>query len=180
MTPEETLGRMEAAADQFYTLAVATNCHAYIEFTGLLREYCKVCRENLARGIDFRELNGHRSERMELQPYELHYFQEKLNCIFQGLLVVKAEGQKFPVASEHSVTVELSECSVNEYAPAGTAAGDYRYYRFTYWDGQRIHHTHIPGGNVGSILAQSRAIEVRSAIAKGISPPEIVEMIRRW
>jgi hypothetical protein len=54
MTPEESLDRMEAAANQFYMLAAATNCHAYIEFTGLLREYCKVCRENLARGIDFR------------------------------------------------------------------------------------------------------------------------------
>lgn len=79
---------MEAAADQFYMLATATRCHAYIKFTGLLREYCKVCRENLARGIDFRELNGHRSQRMELQPYPIEYFNEKLNCIFQGLLVV--------------------------------------------------------------------------------------------
>ncbi|NQE37525.1 hypothetical protein [Microcoleus asticus] len=89
LTPEESLDRMEAAANQFYMLATATDCHAYIEFTGLLREYCKVCRENLARGIDFRELNGHRSQRMELQPYELHYFQEKFNCIFQGLLRVE-------------------------------------------------------------------------------------------
>lgn len=89
LTPEESLDRMEAAADQFYMLATATDCHAYIEFTGLLREYCKVCRENLARGIDFRELNGHRSQRMELQAYELDYFKEKLNCIFQGLLRVE-------------------------------------------------------------------------------------------
>ncbi|MEG4047811.1 hypothetical protein [Microcoleus sp. Pol17_C1] len=89
LTAEESLDRMEAAADQFYILATATDCHAYTEFAGLLREYCKVCRENLARGIDFRELNGHRSQRMELQPYELDYFNEKLNCIFQGLLRVE-------------------------------------------------------------------------------------------
>jgi len=89
LTPEETLDRMDAAANQFYMLATATECHAYIEFTGLLREYWKICRENLARGIDFRELNGPRSQRMELQPYEIDYFNEKLNCIFQGLIVVK-------------------------------------------------------------------------------------------
>jgi len=89
MTPEESLDRMEVAAEQFYMLATATNCHAYIEFAGLLREYCKVCRENLARGIDFRELNGHPSQRMKIQPHEINYFNEKLKCIFQGLLQVE-------------------------------------------------------------------------------------------
>jgi hypothetical protein len=89
LTPEESLNRMEAAADQFYKLATATYCHAYIEFSGLLREYCQVCRENLARGIDFRELNGYHSQRMELQPHEIDYFNEKLKCIFQGLLRVE-------------------------------------------------------------------------------------------
>jgi len=90
MTPEESLDRMRLAADNFYIAATRTDCHALIEFTGLLREYCKVCQENLARGIDFRELNGHTSQRMELQPYEIDYFTEKLNCIFQGL--IKVEG----------------------------------------------------------------------------------------
>ncbi|MBD0307569.1 MAG: hypothetical protein ICV80_05340 [Microcoleus sp. T1-bin1] len=90
LTAEESLARMEAAADQFYMIATATDCHAFIEFTGLLPEYCKVCRENLARGIDFRELNGHRSQGMELQPYKVDYFNKKLNCIFQGLLRVEA------------------------------------------------------------------------------------------
>jgi hypothetical protein len=89
LTAQETLKRMWLVADEFYKGAAHTNCHAFIEFTGLLREYCKVCEENLARGIDFRELNGHRSQRMELQPHEIDYFNEKLNCIFQGLLVVK-------------------------------------------------------------------------------------------
>jgi hypothetical protein len=89
LTAPESLDRMEAAAHQFSMLATATDCYAFSEFAGLLREYCKICRENLARGIDFRELNGHRSQRMELQPWELDYFNEKLNCIFQGLLVVK-------------------------------------------------------------------------------------------
>ena len=92
MTPEESLDRMRRAADNFYVEAIRTDCHAFIEFTGLLREYCKVCEENLARGIDFRELNGHTSQRMQLQPHEIDYFNEKLNCIFQGLL--RVEGVK--------------------------------------------------------------------------------------
>jgi hypothetical protein len=89
LTAQESLDRMEAATDLFSRLAAATDCYAYTEFAGLLRQYCKVCRENLARGIDFRELNGPSSQRMELQPYEIDYFKEKLNFIFQGLLVVK-------------------------------------------------------------------------------------------
>ena len=88
-TAKESLRIMWLAADQFYKAAVRTDCHAFIEFTGLMREYCKVCEENLARGIDFRDLNAHTSQRMELQPHEIEYFNEKLNCIFQGLLVVK-------------------------------------------------------------------------------------------
>jgi hypothetical protein len=89
LTPEESLDRMEVAAHQFSMLATATYCYAFLEFAGLVREYCKVCRENLDRGIDFRELNGPRSQRMELQSYQIDYFNEKLNFIFQGLLVVK-------------------------------------------------------------------------------------------
>ncbi len=89
LTAQESLDRMEAATDLFSRQAAATDCYAFIEFAGLLREYCKVCRENLARGIDFRELNGLSSQRMELQSYQIDYFNEKLNFIFQGLLVVK-------------------------------------------------------------------------------------------
>ncbi len=93
LTPEQSLTRMWAAVDQFYTAAANANCHAFIEFTGLLREYCKVCEENLKRGIDFRELNAHRSQQMELQQYEIDYFNEKLNCIFQGLLKVERDDE---------------------------------------------------------------------------------------
>jgi hypothetical protein len=89
LTAQESLDRMEAATDLFSRQAAATDCYAYTEFAGLLREYCKICHENLARGIDFRELNGLSSQQMELQPYEIDYFKEKLKFIFQGLLLVK-------------------------------------------------------------------------------------------
>jgi hypothetical protein len=89
LTAEESLDRIEATTDLFSRLATATDCYAYTEFAGLLREYCKICRENLARGIDFRELNGPCSQRMELQSYHIDYFKEKLNFIFQGLLRVE-------------------------------------------------------------------------------------------
>jgi hypothetical protein len=89
MTPEESLNRMRLAADNFYYHVATSECYAFIALAGLMREYIKVCEENLARGIDFREPNCPPSQRMQLQPYELDCFEEKLNCIFQGCLEVK-------------------------------------------------------------------------------------------
>jgi hypothetical protein len=37
-TAQESLNRMWRAANQFYQAATETECHAFIEFTGLLRE----------------------------------------------------------------------------------------------------------------------------------------------
>ncbi len=89
MTPEQTLEKMRIVSANFYHGAQLTECHAFIEFSGLMNEYIKICEENLAQGIDFRELNGHRSQRMIIQPYEVDYVNEKLHCIYQGLIVVE-------------------------------------------------------------------------------------------
>ncbi len=93
MTPEESLQRLRLATDNFYYHVATSECQAFIELTGLMREYIKVCEENLARGIDFREPNGIPGQRMQLQPHEIAYFQEKLNCIFQGCFEVKRVGK---------------------------------------------------------------------------------------
>ncbi|MEG4977223.1 hypothetical protein [Microcoleus sp. K4-B3] len=93
MTPEESLDKMNLAASNFYDEAIRTDCHAFIEFTGLIREYIKICEENHAKGIDFREENAHTgNSQLKIEPYEIDYLNEKLHCIFQGLIVV--EGAK--------------------------------------------------------------------------------------
>ncbi|MCC3563729.1 MAG: hypothetical protein JGK26_32570 [Microcoleus sp. PH2017_27_LUM_O_A] len=51
---------------------------------------------------------------------------------------------------------------------------------FSYKEGGRVRHVHIPGGNVRSALSQSRAIEVRAKIAVGATSAQIAEMIRKW
>jgi len=89
MTPEESLVKMRAASNQFYTAATRVEAHAFVEFTGLINEYIKVCEANLKRGTDFRELNAHREGQLQMEPYQLDYITEKLNCIFQGALEVK-------------------------------------------------------------------------------------------
>ncbi|MEG4032213.1 hypothetical protein QUA26_29020, partial [Microcoleus sp. Pol12A4] len=42
-TPEEILEAMKAASHNYYRDAIATNCHTFIEFTGLINEYIKIC-----------------------------------------------------------------------------------------------------------------------------------------
>jgi hypothetical protein len=93
MTPEESLKRMRLAADNFYYHVAASESQAFIEITGLLWEYIKVCEQNFSRGIDFREPNGLPGQRMQLQPHELAYFEQKINCIFQGCFEVKRVGE---------------------------------------------------------------------------------------
>lgn len=93
LTAQETLQAMRLASDVFYSLAAQSQCHAYLEFTGILNEYIKICEENLARGIDFREENVHKgSSKIVIKDYQIDYMNEKLMCIFQGL--IKMQGAK--------------------------------------------------------------------------------------
>jgi hypothetical protein len=54
---------------------------------------------------------------------------------------------------------------VATYRPKGTARGG-EYFRFSYRAGGKMKHLHIPGGNTGSVLAQSRAAEVMELAAR--------------
>lgn len=77
---ERTLERMDHAADVFYAHAQTADFHQFLEFTGFIREYTKMCRELLKRGVDFTTESG------ELKTYEAHYIGEKFGCIFSPLL----------------------------------------------------------------------------------------------
>lgn len=89
---EQCLIKMQAASDAFYKAAVLAGNHAFIEFTGLMNEFIKICQENHDRGIDFTDANTHCSTRMKVAPYQMNYLREKLGCIFDGIQEVqKAE-----------------------------------------------------------------------------------------
>jgi hypothetical protein len=68
---------------------------------------------------------------------------------------------------------------VATYRPKGTARGG-EYFRFSYRAGSKMKHLHIPGGNTGSVLAQSRAAEVMELAAAGIPSLEICDRIKSW
>jgi hypothetical protein len=92
-TPEEILKAMRIASDNFYREAIATNCHAFIEFTGLMNEYIKLCEENLRLGIDFTKSNAHCGDEvpLKMKPYHLDYMNMKIHCIFQNLRLVEID-----------------------------------------------------------------------------------------
>lgn len=75
-TPQERavmLLGMRRTADAFYQQAVVIGNHPFIEFSGLLNEYIKLCEWAHADGIDFTQRN----------------MREKLDCIFSGRLAGK-------------------------------------------------------------------------------------------
>jgi hypothetical protein len=55
-----------------------------------------------------------------------------------------------------------------------------RYYRYYWQVGKRLHHLHIRGSAVGTVLGDYRAKQVREAIAAGKSPAQIRDMLVRF
>ncbi|WP_293335128.1 hypothetical protein [Microcoleus sp. CAWBG58] len=91
-TPEEVLEAMKAANANYYREAIATNCHTFIEFTGLIGEYIKICERNFKRGVDFTQANIHiDGPRLRIEEWEFDYINEKLRCIFPSLRMVRLD-----------------------------------------------------------------------------------------
>lgn len=76
------LTEMEAAVKIFYTLARNTRNHAFIEFTGILGEYVKICRASLEQGIDFCDASVHTGVPLKVSYFNKRYLAEKLECIY--------------------------------------------------------------------------------------------------
>lgn len=76
------LVRMREVSDRFYAGAVRTGCHPFIEFTGLINEYIKVCEGALEAGIDFTQANTHTGLALPVREHHAVYLAEKFDCIF--------------------------------------------------------------------------------------------------
>ncbi|AGZ61809.1 MAG: hypothetical protein AV945_gp02 [Phormidium phage MIS-PhV1B] len=89
MTPSESLKLMQEISNKFYETSCMTQCHAFVEFTGLMNEYIKICSEfqKANPDDDFRMLNAHSGKSIKLKRYEIHYIKEKLNCIYQEQII---------------------------------------------------------------------------------------------
>jgi hypothetical protein len=84
-TPEQRLAiltKMQTASNTFYSQAAAAGCHAFIEFTGLMNEFIKLCREAEENKIDWVRANVHGDIHLPFKPWHIEYLSEKLECIF--------------------------------------------------------------------------------------------------
>ncbi len=66
---------------------------------------------------------------------------------------------------------------VHLYYPKGTANGFNQYFRFSYRDGKRMRHLHIPGGNTRNPEAIERAKRVMAFIDQGATPSQVRSLI---
>lgn len=89
---EKALVRMKAASAAYYADAVRTGCHAMVEFTGLMNEFIQICERSHRAGIDFMLANTHTGQKLDIQPHNVAYINEKLECIFQGLVFGQKAG----------------------------------------------------------------------------------------
>lgn len=79
---KEILKRMRHASADFYLWAANAGCHAFIEFTGLMNEFIKLCAEAEEGGIDWLNANVHSPIKLPFQRYHIEYLNEKLECIY--------------------------------------------------------------------------------------------------
>lgn len=88
---EAALVRMQKTVSAFYFDAVKIGVHPFIEFAGVMNEYVKLCERAHAQGIDFSECNTHADFDLPMQPHNIHYINEKLECIFTGRSVINTK-----------------------------------------------------------------------------------------
>ena len=75
---------MEELANGYYWKACKIGNHGFIEITGLMNEYIKICYRALANDMDFTLLSGHTGEPLPVLAHEVNYINEKLECVFVG------------------------------------------------------------------------------------------------
>lgn len=85
-TPAEVAKRMGEANEKIYRLLFSmefgTDCHAFLEFCGLMSKYQNLCRAAAAKGIDFRHANVHSGQPLPMEAHDVLYMAEKFECIF--------------------------------------------------------------------------------------------------
>lgn len=79
---KEKIRRMRDISNRFYGEAAALGVHPFIEFTGFMNEYIKLCESAMEQGIDFTETNTHTGKPLPMHAYEAAYIGEKFDCIF--------------------------------------------------------------------------------------------------
>lgn len=79
----EMIRKMHGASQAFYGKATWIGHHAFIEFTGLINEYIKLCENALDNGVDFTRTDVHSASMvLPMEDFHRDYLNEKLQCIY--------------------------------------------------------------------------------------------------
>lgn len=76
------ISKMRSTSAVFYGMSINCGNHAFIEFTGLMNEYIKVCERAVTDGIDFTLASTHTGVALPFQEHHRRYLLEKLECIY--------------------------------------------------------------------------------------------------
>ncbi len=92
MTPERRIelhkilrklyAQTETTYWQFFRAGFASECHAFMEFCGLMGEFANMCKGAVEQGLDFAYMNVHGGVALPIKGHQVRYLYEKLECIY--------------------------------------------------------------------------------------------------
>lgn len=82
-----------ATYNMFFKENMASKCHAFMEFNGLLSKYIELCQAANDAGIDFTTANKHNALALPVAPHDMEYLAEKLACMFGPTLRANPEAK---------------------------------------------------------------------------------------
>ncbi len=145
-------------------------------------EVFRIDTVNLADG-SMRVWNPHVNEWGFLYPDEVKLVLLPIDSVSESIAPVEVDTESNSTVDSVSESIEPvevdteSRCkAISTYRPRGTARGG-EYFRFSYRDGAKMKHVHIRGGNTDSAIANARVEEVRSALAAGVPPRQVADML---
>lgn len=83
---QEILNRMKEANDAIYwnlfRMGFGSDCHAFLEFCGMMNKFQELCATAAKAGIDFTMANIHSGQPVPMETHDVDYLAEKFECIF--------------------------------------------------------------------------------------------------
>lgn len=95
---KQTVADMESFSNRMYWTMFhehwGTDCHAFLEFNGLMSKFVQLCARAADKGIDFRHANKHSGEVIPMEDLDAAYLGEKFDCIFGPSLRANPKAMK--------------------------------------------------------------------------------------
>lgn len=90
--------RMGTVANETYWIffrgGMGEQCHAFLEFNGVISKYVDICRKAAEQGIDFTQANVHSNTPLSVEDHDMKYLAEKLGCILGPLINSSSEARE--------------------------------------------------------------------------------------